>query len=94
MTLVSLALVALATARVTRLVTVDVVMQPVRKRIVDRMGVDSKLSYLIVCDWCVSMYIGTIIALLTAFGPPDVEWVWVALSSSYVAGWLNNKADD
>jgi len=87
---------ALATARITRLITTDTITEPIRVSAVRRLGVDSKIAYVIVCDWCSSMYVGA--------GVAASWWVWgdtkiwlasaLALSASYAAGFLNSKADD
>jgi hypothetical protein len=87
---------ALATARVTRLITTDVITEPLRVRIIRRLNTEGKLAYAIVCDWCSSIYVGAAVA--------GTWWAWgdtkiwlasvLALSFSYAAGFLNSKADD
>lgn len=84
MTVVMLVLTVLATARLTRLVTTDVLFDPPRHWATRQLLVykDSKLkpplsrtfgfryqlAYLIVCPWCVSMYTGTAVA--------GAWWAW------------------
>lgn len=94
MTFVSLVLVVLASARITRLITTDTITAPLRERIVGRLGADSRLVYLVHCDWCSSIYVGAGVSLAAALGPGWVQWVLAALSASYIAGWLNGKAED
>lgn len=106
-----LTLILLATARLTRLVTTDVLLDPPRNWITRQLLVykDSKLrppltrtsgfryqlAYLIVCDWCASMYVGAAVAgAWWAWG--DTMWlmmVYAALSASYVTGFLASKTE-
>jgi hypothetical protein len=93
---ITLILLGLTTARLTRLVTTDVITEPARVAVIQRLGVDSKISYLINCDWCSSIYVGTGVASVWHFWGGSA-WVMVpavALSVSFVAGFLNSKADD
>lgn len=66
---------ALATYRLTRLVTTDTITQPLRDRVFAETGrirgkharpsaVAEKVEYLITCPWCVSVYAGGAVALL------------------------------
>lgn len=98
--MVSLLLAALATARLTRMVTTDRIFLAPRawllRRLVDRYGEDGLLPYLLVCDWCVSVYVGA--------GAAGAWWAWgetrvflavcAALAFSYVAGWLAGRSGD
>lgn len=106
MTLLHLVLVVLATARLTRLVTTDVLTerfrQPVVKWLVERptdrrwlSTLYGKLAYLIVCDWCASMYVATaVVGAWWAWG--DTMWltmVCAALAASYATGFLASKTE-
>lgn len=52
-----------ATARLTRLVTDDVIAQPFRIWVVTRWGGHSKIATLITCPWCLGLWIaGAVIA--------------------------------
>lgn len=93
----TLILAALATARITRMVTNDrITLAPRRwllRRLVRRYGEDHLLPYLVVCDWCVSVYIG---AGVTTAWVTVGETLWfqvpaAALTLSYVAGFLASK---
>jgi hypothetical protein len=100
MNLLDLFLIVLATARLTRLVTTDVLTQGPRDRLVfwlaDRGPVRDKLAYLIVCDWCASMYVGAAVAgAWWAWG--DTMWlmmVYAALAASYATGFLASKTGE
>lgn len=97
MTLVELILIALATARLTRLVTSDILTGPPRDALLRRIlvkdtDVRSKLAYLLVCDWCASMYTGaaTVGAWLAWHGNMWFMGALAVLAASYVTGALNS----
>lgn len=83
-----LATAALATARITRLVTTDRITEAPRNRLLRRLDPEGLAAYLIVCDWCASVYVGAGVAALLWFGPAWTVWPLCALASSYVAGYL------
>lgn len=107
MTLLHLLLILLATARLTRLVTTDVILEAPRARFLrwrirrtargGRKPVTEggRLAYLIVCDWCASMYVGAAVAgAWWAWG--DTMWlmmVCAGLSASYATGFLASKTE-
>ncbi len=79
---------ALATARITRIITTDYLTAGPRRWAITRLGVDSKLSYLITCQWCTSVWVGAAVAPLAYWSWPH-WWVQVplaALAVSQVAG--------
>ncbi|MGS2588090.1 hypothetical protein [Streptomyces hebeiensis] len=100
MTMDALALVlaALATARITRLITADRLTKAPRTAVVVwttnraiRRGRDeSLLAYLVTCSWCASVYVGAVMgAAWWAWG--EQRWFAAgaaALAFSYIAGWL------
>ena len=93
----TLLLAALATARLTRLITTDRITQAPRswllRRIIRRYGEESLLAYLIVCDWCVSVYVATGVtgAWITMGETLYFQAPAAALTLSYVAGFLASK---
>lgn len=90
MDMVSFVLCALATARVTRLITTDRITQAPRHWVIRRLPRQSLWAYLLVCDWCSGMYAGAAVA--------GAWWLWggavwftaatAALAFSYCAGLL------
>lgn len=90
---VSLMLVILAVARLTRLVTHDQITLPFRRWVVNRWGEESGRSYLVHCSWCTSMWLSFpatgVWAVLTL---PLHQW-WIALpgalAASYISGLLS-----
>jgi hypothetical protein len=60
----------LATYRLTRLITTDVITEPIRERIWDRFPPNTPKpalspGYLVSCDFCSSVYAGAAVAVLT-----------------------------
>lgn len=91
MDLITLLTAALATARLTLLVTTDRITQAPRSWLLRKLPEDSLLAYLIVCDRCVSVYTGAAVTAGWLWGPAWFSWLAVALALSYVAGWLASR---
>jgi hypothetical protein len=94
-------LTLLAVARMTRVITTDTLFEAPRNAVVTWLligkeelprstGFRSKLAYLIVCDWCASMYVGAAGAGAYAAWGETMPFMVVilALSGSYAAGFL------
>lgn len=60
MTTLTLLLAALATARITRLITADILTEAPRDTVIDWLTFrgHGKVAYLLSCPWCASMYVG------------------------------------
>jgi hypothetical protein len=83
----TLTLVALATYRLTRLVTADKITEPVREWVNSR---SEWAGYLVTCDWCLSIWIGPLVAIPAVLWPSTMVTVVVAaLSASAVTGLLS-----
>ena len=85
MTALLVVIAALATYRLTRLVTTDRIMQPLRDRITSPW-----LRYLTDCDWCLSIWFAPGPAVAVVLWPDNraVIVVLVALALSAVTGLL------
>lgn len=93
MNLITLLVAALVTARLTKLVTTDRITQAPRNALLRRLDAESLWAYLLVCDWCVSVYTGMGVAA-TGAAAGVWSWLWapaLALAFSYVAGFLASK---
>lgn len=88
-----LVLTTLAVARLTRLVTADVIMLPFRRWVINRAGEDSSLAYLVHCSWCTSIWLSFPLAAIWAILmlPMHLWWMLIpaALTMSYVTGLLS-----
>lgn len=80
------------TIRVTRVVTTDQISEPPRLWLINRLGPDHMLVYLVHCQWCVSVWVGAAAAagaVLLADGMPgDVHPVWVAAGLTAAYSWV------
>jgi hypothetical protein len=93
MDILSLLLTSLAVARVTRLIVEDEILAEPRMWALMRLDENGKLAYLLVCPWCMSVWVGA--------GASAAWWAWgghrwflavvAALAFSYVAGFLASK---
>lgn len=95
-TMLLLILGALATARITRLITTDRITEGPRNWVIRKLDPNSLTAYLIVCDWCSSVYVGAGVA---AAGAALGWWSWsvaipAALAFSYIAGYLASRESD
>jgi hypothetical protein len=87
---VSLVVAALAVARITRFLTEDYLTVGYRRWVVTRWGPESKMSYLVHCPWCTSIWIALPVMPVASLFPN--VWVIAALSipaASMVAGLLS-----
>lgn len=93
MDIVALLLGALATARLTHLVTTDRITEAPRRRALELLREHKLLSYLLVCDWCVSIYTGAAVAGTWWAWGGATAWTAAAavLAYSHVAGFLAGK---
>lgn len=90
MAALTLLLTALATARLTRLITTDRITRTPRVWALRKLPDGHLLAYLVICDWCVSVYVGAATAA--------AWWAWgdqhaftaatAALAFSHITGWL------
>ena len=88
MTYFDLTLDSLAVYRLTRLIVVDEISDPLRQRVFSRFGspAASKISYLVTCPWCVSIYAGAAVATARMMAPGVWSKVAPALATSAVTG--------
>ncbi|MCX0246421.1 hypothetical protein [Streptomyces drozdowiczii] len=80
----------LAAARLTRLVTRDRITQAPREWALRRLPDGHLLAYLVMCDWCVSVYVGAVTATAWVVWGDERLFIGItaALAMSHVTGWL------
>lgn len=94
---VSVFLLALGlTLRVTRFLNSDVLFSPAREWIDRRFGDYSKISYLIACPWCASIYVAAAVMTVAylAGETPAFLIVAAAATASYLTGLISINLDD
>lgn len=83
-------ILALATFRLTRLITTDVIFNGVRERIWRRFSPgDGGLGYLITCDWCTSIWTASLVATMYTIATGPTVFVCGILALSAAVGLLN-----
>lgn len=90
---------AAAVARITRLINEDrVPFGPIRDRILERaaensggLGSDSRLAELVVCPWCVSIWVAAGVVLV-AHRVPGWPLLRRVLAYSLAAGWIGERS--
>lgn len=91
----TLAVDALASYRLAKLLRDDFVTQPFRDLLHDRFGPPdrSKISYLFQCPWCMSMYFGAALAVAHRRRPTFTDVAAHALAVSALTGLLAERAE-
>ena len=93
MTVLELVIYCLATYRLTRLITRDVITEPLREWVWERKPPEkSKIGYLFTCDWCMSIWTASLLftsSMITS--ATDVVATVLALSAA--AGLLTAYED-
>jgi hypothetical protein len=93
MTLLELATYALATYRLTRLITRDTITAPLRDRIYNHLPPEeSHLGYLFTCEWCMSIWTASLL-FTSSIITPVTDAVATVLALSAVAGLLTAYED-
>lgn len=83
-----------ATYRLTKLIMEDKITEDFRSLIYEKFPRDSKLSYLIGCAWCVSIWAGLTIFTLRRISPETANIVSGLLAASAVTGVVYTKGLD
>lgn len=94
MNLIDLIILALATTRLTLLITTDTLTEPVRQKIWERFPPEkSRYGYLITCNWCSSFYAATLVAGMYRITEKPTVFVSTILALSFIAGFVANRAN-
>lgn len=83
----ALVLIVLAVYRLSRLVTRDIILNRPRNWLVDNF--EGWVVTLMLCPWCISVWIAPPVIVLTIYCWPWWSWVMVGLAASAVAGQLS-----
>lgn len=85
---------ALATHRLTKLVIDDYITEPLREKVYEKFGdpEDSKISYLVTCPWCVSIYTGLGVVAARSIAPKAWAPLAAALAYSSITGWVEEHS--
>ena len=85
---------ALAVHRLTKLVIADYITEPLREKVYEKFGdpADSKISYLVTCPWCVSIYAGLGVVAARTIAPKVWRPLSYALAFSSFTGWVEEHS--
>jgi len=79
-------MISLATARLTRLITTDQILSPLRDRVWKKHPPESsKIGYLLTCDWCTSIWVSSALVLMSIISTTLVVAVASILAASLIA---------
>ena len=91
----STAISALATYRLTRLITTDEISAPIRDKIWKAHPPEkSRLGYALTCNWCSSVYAASALQISRMIAPRTTTTVETILALSAVAGLLAAHTDE
>jgi len=79
---------ALATFRLTRLITTDVITEFIRTWVWKRFPLSTKTGYLFTCDWCMSIWFASLVTISYTIVPTATLFVALPLALSAVVGIL------
>jgi hypothetical protein len=90
-----LAVDTLASYRLTKLFRDDLITEPLRENVYSRFGSpdESKVSYLVNCPWCMSIWFGLALALAHRRAPAAAHLVARALALSALTGLLHQRVE-
>lgn len=91
--LLTYALLVLASYRVTRLVTTDVVLEKFREWVWKKKPAHSGLGYLITCNWCTGFWVSLVFVSGHLLLPSATFVVSLVLSTSALVGIISSKAE-
>ena len=86
-------ILALATFRLSRLITTDYITEPFRNFIWKRFPPSTQLGYLLTCNWCTSIWFASLITICYTIVPTATLVPCLILALSAVAGLISNKLD-
>ena len=83
-------ILALAVYRLTRLITTDVILNPIRERVWRRFPPSGNgIGYVLTCDWCASIWTASLVMSMYKIATVPTTFVCGILALSGVAGLLS-----
>jgi hypothetical protein len=87
-TLLEVAVLCLGAFRLTRLVTTDDILSPLRDRLWRRFPPSTRLGYVVTCNWCTSVWVSVVLVVAYSIAPNTTTYVSAPLALSAVVGIL------
>lgn len=89
MTTLQFIVLGLAVFRLTHLLTRDVILEDLRERFWEKYPPgETKLGYLLTCEWCLSIWLGSLVYLSSILMPTTTNVIATVLALSAIAGLL------
>lgn len=85
---------ALATFRAARLLSTDVIFESLRNAIWTRFPPSTTFGYLFTCNWCLSIWTGSLFGISYTIVPLATFVVALPFALSAVAGIISNRYDN
>lgn len=86
-------ILVLASYRLTRLLTTDVILEPLREKVWKKFPPSTKFGYLFTCNWCMSIWAALLLILLFLVLPLLAYVVSLVLSISAIVGVIASRLD-
>lgn len=86
-------ILSLATFRISRLLTVDVILEDMRDRIWKKYSPLTKFGYLFTCMWCMSFWVASVIVICYTIIPTVTFILTLPFALSAVAGLVAHNLD-
>lgn len=86
-------ILVLASYRLTRLLVIDVIFEPLREKVWKKFPPSTKLGYVFTCMWCMSIWASLALILLFLVLPLLAYVVSLVLSISAIVGVIAARLD-
>lgn len=86
-------IIVLASYRLTRMLTVDVIFEGLREKVWKKYSTETKLGYLFTCSWCMSIWTTAFLVVLFLVVPVFAYVVSLVLSISAIVGFIAARLD-
>jgi hypothetical protein len=86
-------IIVLASYRLTRLLVIDVIFEPLREKVWNKFPPSTKLGYVFTCMWCMSIWASLALILLFLVLPLLAYVVSLVLSISAIVGVIAARLD-
>ena len=87
-------ILALATFRISRLLTVDVIFENLREWVWKKRPPSTKLGYLFTCNWCMSIWVASLLTICYTIITTATVVVAIPFALSAVAGLIAARLDN
>ena len=87
-------ILALATFRLSRLLTTDTIFEFLREAVWKRKPPHTAIGYLFTCNWCMSIWFGSLVTISYTIVPSVTFVASLPLALSAVAGLISTRLDN